>query len=498
LSVTGPNSATAPYLHGVADDTVVRSLLTVNDAKSTDDGYEMVGIPDGLGAMSDENGNLVLHMNHELLATAGITRLHGERGAFMSRLVIDPANRHVTNGADLIQPGVEYYDYLTSSYDDTAPAAGTREEDGKTFPAYLNPFSRFCSSSITDPGQLFNALTGKGSTAQISFGNEESGDEGRTFGVLEDGTTRQLPRLGLFSKENTLVAPTGNSDTTLVMGNEDGGSGQLWAYVGRKIAAGSAFNRAGLQNGKNNVVVLDDGDAGTTDPATDAEFRTAHDKGDAVPFKLTTVNWNRSGAEQNAEAATKGLSLNRIEDGAFDPSNPNDFYFLTTEGGEGTSAGGGGGLWKLSYTDVKQPALGGTLTLLLDGTESIGLNKPDNMDIDANGNLMIQEDPGGLDAVARILAYRTSDGATGVVAQFNEDQFAPGGANFITNDEESSGIIDASEWFGDGAWLFDAQVHSAAGLPAGNGEGTAEEYVENGQLLQLVVNNYDSVYAGPT
>jgi hypothetical protein len=290
-----------------------------------------------------------------------------------------------------------------------------------------------------------------------------------------------------------------NTDTTLVVGNEDTATGQVWAYVGRKLAAGTPWSRAGLQNGRNHVIDLDvDDEVGTDDPNTDVEFRTAYDKGTAVPFELSDVNWNQSGADQNAEAESEGLTLNRVEDGAFDPSNPNDYYFVTTEGGEGTTAGGGGGLWKLSFTNVDQPALGGTLTLLLDGSEAIGFNKPDNLDIDANGNILIQEDPGGIEALARIVAYRISDGATGVVAEFDAAQFSTGGADFITNDEESSGIIDASEFLGEGAWLFTVQVHSNAGLVPGNGEGTVEEYVEHGQLAQLVVTNWDSVYSAPT
>jgi hypothetical protein len=40
----------------------------------------------------------------------------------------------------------------------------------------------------------------------------------------------------------------------------------------------------------------------------------------------------------------------------------------------------------------RKPAQGGTLTLLLDGSE--GLVSPDNVDIDRKGNILIQEDPG--------------------------------------------------------------------------------------------------------
>ncbi len=117
------------------------------------------------------------------------------------------------------------------------------------------------------------------------------------------------------------------------------------------------------------------------------------------------------------------------------------------------------------------------------------------MTIDRYGNLLIQEDPGGDDVLARILAYRIADGATGVVAEFDPERFSPGGSNFITNDEESSGILDAEDVLGErGAFLFDAQVHSAAGLPEGTGENTVEEYVENGQLLRLDVADFDQVY----
>ena len=51
---------------------------------------------------------------------------------------------------------------------------------------------------------------GRGYRGQLYFGNEEVGDEGRVFGVTIDGQAQQLPRLGLFSWENTLVADTGN------------------------------------------------------------------------------------------------------------------------------------------------------------------------------------------------------------------------------------------------------------------------------------------------
>jgi secreted PhoX family phosphatase len=268
------------------------------------------------------------------------------------------------------------------------------------------------------------------------------------------------------------------------MGNEDGGSGQLRAYVGTKARSGSPVEQAGLTNGTLHIISV----AGVKDATSSAAWGG---KGTSRPFGLAQVDWNKSGAAQNTEAATVGTTLNRIEDGHFDPDNPNDYYFLTTEGGDTTpdptdpanAARDGGGLWRLSFEDVERPQLGGTLTLLSDGTEAPYLNKPDNMTIDRDGNLLIQEDPGGNPHLARIVSYRIEDGALAVLAQFDPTRFTSGEPGFITQDEESSGIID----LGKGRFLFDAQLHAPSGDP---------ETVEKGQLLRMRVDDWDDVYGG--
>ena len=298
--------------------------------------------------------------------------------------------------------------------------------------------------------------------------------------MTKEGDVWQLPRLGLFSWENTVGAPN-RSDTTLVMGNEDTAAGQIWAYVGTKQRSGEAIEKAGLTNGENHVL-----DLLNEAVTTDAQFRAAYPKGTPARFDLSEVDWDQSGAAQNSQAEAAGLTLNRIEDGAFDPQHPNDFYFVTTAGGAGTGSGGGGGLWKLTFDDLENPDAGGTLTLVLDGTE--GLFSPDNMAIDTHGNLLIQEDPGNNAHRARLMAYRIADGTLAVVAQFDQALFTTGGPGFITQDEESSGVIDAESLFGEaGTFLLDAQIHAA---PLNN----AAEYVERGQFLKLEIDDWTSVY----
>ncbi|MGH3788159.1 MAG: hypothetical protein ACRDRG_16785 [Pseudonocardiaceae bacterium] len=500
-TATGPNTVTPPYVLPVAPGVTITSLLTVDDAGSADNGYEMVGIPDGLGATVNSRlgpeiqailgpfvgelldflrGNVVtVLMNHELRPEQGIVRRHGQQGAFVSELMINRRTNRVIAGQDLIDPGVRYWNYLTGSYAATPNAAGV-QADGDVFPAYDPRFGRFCSGDLTDPGQLFNLSTFRGYRGQLYFANEETGDEGRAFAVTTDGQATQLPRLGLFSWENTLAAPN-RSDTTLVMGNEDrlANDSQLWAYVGRKQFpfAGTPADQAGLTNGRN--FVPDMVDEAVSD---DAEFRTTFGKGVPARFDLSEVDWDQSGADQNAEALAKGLSLNRIEDGAFDPRNPNDFYFVTTAGGNGP----GGGLWRLRWDDIENPDAGGTLTLLLDGSE--GLVSPDNLDIDRQGNIVIQEDPGNNPRIAEIQAYRISDGRLARVAQFNPALFTSGQPGFITQDEESSGVLDVARQYGqEGTFLFDAQLHTP---PANN----VAEYVERGQLMRMRVTDWNAVY----
>ena len=473
---TGPASSLPPYVLPVADGVTITSLLSVGDSPN---GYRMVGIPDALGAMPGANGTVDIVMNHELKDSKGVVRAHGQKGAFVSTWTIDPKTGAVSGGADLIT-SVRDWDYTAGAY----------EADNVARSALY----RLCSGSLTEDGQLFNRRTGNGYDGRIYFANEEgttAGEAGpRTYGVALDGIAYELPRMGRLPSENTIVAPT-RGDRTVVVANEDGSTDTslLRVYWGTKTKDGSPVDRAGLTNGVLNVLTV----AGVSN---DAEFRSAYGKGTAVPVSFGELDWNQSPAAQSTNGlASGGLGFTRIEDGNFDPRKPNDYYFLTTEGGNTTPdpttgfTRDGGGLWQLSFKDVDRPELGGQLTLLLDGSEAPFLNKPDNMTIDNGGNMLIQEDPGGNDHLARIVAYRIADGATGVVAEYDAEQFSTGGANFITTDEESSGIIDVSRlWKRPNTFLFDAQVHASAG---------DVELEEKGQLLTLTVQSWGQVYDAP-
>ena len=78
---------------------VTTSILTVGDA--ADNGYRLVGVPDGLGAFDNGDGTFTLLVNRELPPAAGVVRDHGFVGAFVSRWTMDIETLQVLAGEDL-------------------------------------------------------------------------------------------------------------------------------------------------------------------------------------------------------------------------------------------------------------------------------------------------------------------------------------------------------------------------------------------------------------
>ena len=452
----GPRTTVDPYTIPLDPTQVqIKSLLTVNDLPTGGTTlYQMVGIPDGLGAFPDGSGKITLVSNHELTNVQGVARANGQIGAFVSRYTIDPTTDDVTDGADLI------------------PAPASLDYSGTPATA----FSRFCSGDLAGPNALYNASSGNGYNGRLYFAGEESNVEGRLVGHDPvNGDAKVLTAQGYLAWENFLLADTAASDKTVGIGNYDVANGIDIIYVGTKTNTGSKWDKAGLTNGLTYGFKV-------TGAATDAAFRTNFGKFSPQPFTLTAALPVTTGAAQQAAALAAGaLTLDRTEDGAWDPSNPNDYYFVTTGSTTPTASHGRGGLWRMRFIDRTNPALGGTLELLADGSEAAPMYMPDNMTVDSAGHILIQEDPGADNYVARIWAYDIATKSLKPIATFDPALFAPG-PTLLTNDEESSGIITAPAAFGANTFLFDAQVHTASGLTSPTAQ------VERGQYLLMTVD----------
>lgn len=439
----GPTSSQTPYLIG-KDGWTTTAIMTVGDAAG---GYRMAGIADGLGAYLNDKNELVVLMNHEFGSNAGIPRAHGAKGSFVSEWRIDPASLKVLAGQDLIKKAVL-----------------------KTGPKELG---RMCSADLPPVSAFYNPASGRGTTSRIFMNGEENGPTGRALAHIatgpEAGTSYELTLMKQASWENVLASPF-VQDQTVVIGlddthpkpNEkaklDAEVGKLYLYVGNKTNAGNEIDKAGLTNGTTRYVQVGAGGM----------------EGRAVPlagrFTLTEKG---------------GTNFLRPEDGHWDVKNPNVFYFLTTDrltsvkdaDGEGRSR-----LYKMTFDDIKKPMAGGTIEALLNGTE--GGEMLDNMTVSADGTLILQEDVGGNPRLGKIWHFNPTTRKLSEIAVHDAARFTKGAPGFLTEDEESSGVIEvtdllakASGRYADGRryYLLNVQAHYA----------TDAELVEGGQLVLL-------------
>jgi hypothetical protein len=98
-----------------------------------------------------------------------------------------------------------------------------------------------------------------------------------------------------------------------------------------------------------------------------------------------------------------------------------------------------------------------------------------DMTVDKKGHVYLQEDVGNNAHIGKVWRYTIASDKLTLIAQHNLALFTSGATQFLTQDEESSGIIDASDILGAGWFLLDVQAHY----------GTDSELVEGGQLLAL-------------
>jgi hypothetical protein len=451
---TSDSSSQSPYLVPTRNNVFTRSIITVGDAVNHKaDGvtpYRMVGIPDGLGAYDNGDGTFTLLMNHELTNTNGIVRDHGFVGAFVSRWVIEKGSLKAVHGEDLIKSALRW-DVPTSSYQ---PLNG--------------PFSRFCSADLADPRAFYNPASGLGYNGRIYLNGEENGAAGRAWAHFLDGNTFELPALGKQSFENVLANPaTGNQ--TVVATTDDAANGLVAVYVGNKSASPDRVAAAGLSGG-NVFVISVNGVASETDATT-------FSSGAFTGKNLGNVT-SLTGAQYKALAQANGATgFNRPEDGSWDPSNPRDFYFVTTAAFPNPAVPGSGKtrLWRLRFNDPANPAAGGTAQVLITGGQPDGPKMMDNITVNKRGTILIQEDVGSQPHIGKLWRYSISTGTLEIIAQHDPARFTPGAPGFLTQDEESSGIIPMDDILGEGWYLLDVQAHYAQDA----------ELVEGGQLLGL-------------
>lgn len=455
--VTGPSSSQSPYLLPVTPGYTSTSILTCTQSVGT---FTLAGILDGAGAYDNNDGTFTMLVNHEIGSTLGSVRAHGSTGAFVSKLTINKTTFSVVSGSDLIQ-NVRLWN----------PSSSTYSLYNATNPSTLAAFGRFCSADLPAVSAFYNSANGRGTQERIFMNGEEIGAEGRAFAHIvtgpNAGLSYELPLLGKFSWENAVASPF-RQNKTIVIGMDDATPGQVYVYVGNKSTSGTEIDRAGLTNGLIYGVAVSGMvlETNTFVPAANTTFSLIN-----INSSLNMLT--ATGASLNTVSNNLGVTaFLRPEDGAWDPSRPSDFYFVTTNGFP-TSGPVPSRMWRLRFNDIENPQLGGTITAVLDGTE--GQIMMDNICIDHSNHIIIQEDPGNQSYIARMYEYSIDTDVLLPILAHDQNRFVSGAPNFLTQDEEASGVFDAQEILGPGMFLYVDQAHYSIPAPV----------VEGGQILAL-------------
>ena len=497
--ITGPSSSQTPYLTPTAPGWSATSILTVGDAIS---GYQMAGIPDGLGAFRNVDGTMTVLANHEIGTVSssdptllGTARAHGAAGGFVSKWVINTSTWQVISGGDFLTSRANQMMWNGTTW--AAPA---------TAYAYLRP----CSADLPALGAFFDATSGAGYDGRIFLNGEETGAEGKAFAWVVSGTDAgkvyELPHHGKYSYENLLARTNygaspgaANLLQTVVVGTDDTTPGEVYVYLGTKTNSGNAVERAGLANGQVYGVKA------SSSVGYSGAIALENATGINGTFTLAPIFTNatiaaKTGAEFQAASTAAGVTqFARPEDAHW---LDHDSLILATTGASGSAMNNVTVTSKIYQLDFNSDdangilTTGGNIRVLVDANNITGRDGAkarsfDNLTVGNDGLIYIQEDPGNNAYVAKhwIVDPTLATQAlreTNAVQIFESDRsrFTTGATLFQTIDEEHSGIIDITSIVNDGVvgskWFLVATQNHAAATGA-----SAATLVEGGQFIAL-------------
>jgi hypothetical protein len=458
--LTSQPSMIAPASPGVT----ATPLITVGETLPS--GYRFESIPDGIVLEHKHANEVVAYVNHETSAVpfplAPPTTFFDYTNAMVSRLVLAKHDASVLSGSYVIPSSANY--------------------------------QRFCSS--------FLATKKHGFERDLLFTNEEATDFVYRTGTawplnepadprvpeqagvvvaydVESGAYKTIYGMGRHNHENSVALPWYGSPA--VLSGDDTFSApasQLYLYTAESAAETWSDEGQLWALVSDNPAVNDYGDL-TVGGSVSGKFVPVPEaiaKGEQTPLE----NWSN---------ANNVFQFIRVEDIAYDRTNPGVVYVADTgepraiasaatgrlaRGPSGTTGPyPNGRIFRLEL-DTKDPTVVKSLSILIDAdaggyyTASAALwagvlHQPDNLET-TEKSLLIQEDPGSHSNIAagqpqattaRIWRYDLRTGALEISARVDQSQDTTGAR---LGAWESSGIIDASNAFGPGAFLVDVQA----------------------------------------
>lgn len=441
-------------------------------------GFIFEGIPDGIGiAPGSIEGTVDVYVTHEQ-SRVPFRGTADFQDSSISKLTLDSSSGAVIAASVALGP-----------------------EEG---------YIRFCSAFMAGPDEGFSGytfFTGEESNdiiavpADAQYGSDPALAPNRQAGYAvvldtETGAYTQVAGMGRHNHENTVVVPGGWNQIVMLSGDDtfSAPSSQLYMYL--------ANQEEHIWEDKGSLWafrVTRTGD-GPVDPAD--PFNGANDYLDIQPgddwqgeFIRVPKDIARGLTGQAPQDALEQWSNDnnvfqfiRVEDMAYDRHNPRMVYVADTgttrvipdpttgrlRRGPGGTAGlaDNGRIFQMVFNE-NNPRKVDSFKVMADGDAPgsgvyVPFVNPDNIDTSAN-SLMVQEDASN----AKIWRYDFASGGWSIVATVNDP------------DGESSGIVDASAWFGPGAWLLDVQGH---GLFVDQEQvGNVLFKRESGQLILMII-----------
>lgn len=298
------------------------------------------------------------------------------------------------------------------------------------------------------------------------------------------GNSTHVPGVGRLNHENTIALP-GYDSIAMLTTDDTFNRPSAQVYMYRAADQASVFADEGhlwafRATGKNGAAV---------DPAD--PFNGANDYGDVVPGDDLTGEFIRvpddvargltedelpQTALESWSNAHNVFQFVRAEDITYDKNDPHVVYMADTGGtgvvpdpatgrltrGSGNGVSPNGAIFRFEFDDDNPTAVTSFSKLAQGDNPDAGAYvpfvSPDNVDTSHN-SLMVQEDTSD----ARVWQHRLRQGTWRTVATVNDPE------------GESSGIVDASAWFGGGTWLLDVQAHGT----------NVRESLEDGVLYKL-------------
>jgi hypothetical protein len=486
VSADPPFFTSEPLMITLTDPTTSDAVPIISSGDELGD-FLFEGIPDGIGAMPGQNGSVEVFVNHEQ-SRVPFMGLADFKWSSVSHLTLDGSTGGVLDGSVALPHDVAFHRFCSATM--AGPAEG--------LPSYLYLTGEETNDRVAVP-------------AGAPYGPDQAyapaNDRQSGYGVVLDPVTgdfTEVAGLGRYNHENAMVLP-GDWDHIAILSGDDtftAPSSQLYMYLAdseQDIWADNGSLWAFRITHKNGVRV-----------AEEDAFNGANDYGDIsggdhlrgrfirVPAKIAKgqTSLPPQDALEKWSNDNNVFQFIRVEDTAYDPNvgpGENPVMYFTDTGSSGAVPdattgrlkGGGvgpygrGRVFRMEFSP-DNPRKVEDLTIVLDGNAttnpvSPALRNPDNLGISAN-SLMVQEDTSS-GHNARVLRYDLDSGAWSVVAAVN------------TLSWETSGIIDASAFYGPGTWLLDVQAHT---IFVGPTDTTTTPGVtikrEGGQLILLAVD----------